>query len=142
MIRLATIEDLNEVIEVVRRNMKDIGYFINQGIIIESIKSKRLLICIDNKIVGICIFNIRKKDSKFIIYDIITDKPYRGKGYGKELINYIKSNFKNDIQLKCPVDSISNIFYEKCNFKLFGTEKGKHRELNVWTYEQGNQIRL
>lgn len=142
MIKFATIEDLDNVIKLIQDNMKDIGYFISNVIISEAINSKRLLICIDNKIVGICIFNIRKKDNKFVIYDIIIDKSYRGKGYGKELINYIKNNFKNDIYLKCPKDSNSNMFYEKCNFKLLKIEKGKHRELNIWIYYQLNQIRL
>jgi len=101
-----------------------------------------MLICVDDKIVGICIFNIRKKDSKFVIYDIITNKESRGKGYGKEMIDYIKNTYSNDIYLKCPTDSDSNIFYKKCNFELIKVEPGKHRQLNVWIFYNNGQVRL
>jgi len=142
LIRLAVMEELDEIKNLIQSNMKDIGYFINKGIISEAIKSNRMLICVDDKIVGICIFNIRKKDSKFVIYDIITNKESRGKGYGKEMIDYIKNTYSNDIYLKCPTDSDSNIFYKKCNFELIKVEPGKHRQLNVWIFYNNGQVRL
>jgi len=135
-------EELDEIKTLIQSNMKDIGYFINKGIISEAIKSNRMLVCVDNKIVGICIFNIRKKDNKFVIYDIITNKESRGKGYGKEMIDYIKNTYSNDIYLKCPTDSDSNIFYKKCNFELIKVEPGKHRQLNVWIFYNNRQVRL
>jgi len=142
LIRLAVMEELDEIKNLIQSNMKDIGYFINKGIISEAIKSNRMLVCVDNKIVGICIFNIRKKDNKFVIYDIITNKESRGKGYGKEMIDYIKNTYSNDIYLKCPTDSDSNIFYKKCNFELIKVEPGKHRQLNVWIFYNNGQVRL
>ena len=76
---------------------------------------------IENKI----IHNISKVAH---IEDIVTDSKFRGKGYGKMMIEYLIEKAKEHqvykIILNCSDDNIK--FYEKCGFELKSNEMAKY----------------
>ena len=84
---------------------------------------KTFLMIVDNNIVGTGSIIIEKKISRDFrnvghIEDIVIDKKYRGKGYGKEiilyLVNYCKENNCYKIILNC--EEKNKKFYEKSGF--------------------------
>ena len=76
---------------------------------------------IENKI----IHNISKVAH---IEDIVTDSKFRGKGYGKIMIEYLIEKAKEHqvykIILNCSDDNIK--FYEKCGFELKSNQMAKY----------------
>ena len=89
----------------------------------ETVYKKTFLIIVDNNIVGTGSVIIEKKISRNFknvghIEDIVIDKKYRGKGYGKELILYLKQFCLNNncykIILNC--EEKNKKFYEKNGF--------------------------
>jgi glucosamine-phosphate N-acetyltransferase len=76
---------------------------------------------IENKI----IHNISKVAH---IEDIVTDNKFRGKGYGKMMIEYLIEKAKEHqvykIILNCSDDNIK--FYEKCGFELKSNQMAKY----------------
>jgi len=84
---------------------------------------KTFMMVIDNNIVGTGSIIIERKISRDFknvghIEDIVIDKKYRGKGYGKELIlyliNFCKENNCYKIILNC--EEKNKKFYEKSGF--------------------------
>lgn len=91
--------------------------------LIETRYKKTFLMIVDNNIVGTGSIIIEKKISRDFrnvghIEDIVIDKKYRGKGYGKEiilyLVNYCKENNCYKIILNC--EEKNKKFYEKSGF--------------------------
>jgi len=62
------------------------------------------------------------------IEDIVTDNKFRGKGYGKMMIEYLIEKAKEHqvykIILNCSDDNIK--FYEKCGFELKSNQMAKY----------------
>ena len=84
---------------------------------------KTFMMIVDNKIVGTGSVIIEKKISRNFksvghIEDIVIDFNYRGNGYGKELISYLKNYCEKNncykVILNC--DTKNKIFYEKNGF--------------------------
>ena len=64
----------------------------------------------------------RKKsiyDGKYVteIVDLYVKPEYRSKGYGKELIDFIKNKFNRRIELSCFYNAPANEFYKKIGLK-------------------------
>ncbi len=89
--------------------------FVPKPLIQEEAIKGRVLYIEEDKIASACIFSLRK-DKIIVIYDIVTDKEYRGKGHAKEIIKFLSRNHL--VELKCPIDNQSNEFYKKIGFKL------------------------
>lgn len=84
---------------------------------------KTFMMIINNNIVGTGSIIIEKKISRNFksvshIEDVVIDKKYRGKGYGKKLIEFFKEYSKKNncykIILNCELKN--KIFYEKNDF--------------------------
>lgn len=112
--------------------------FVPKPLIREEAIKGRVLYIEEDKIASACIFSLRK-DKIIVIYDIVTDKEYRGKGHAKEIIKFLSRNHL--VELKCPIDNQSNEFYKKIGFKLKQTVKGRKRDLNIWVgYKIGDKV--
>lgn len=130
-IRLATNEDIDLISKIANKNSKELG-FVMKVALRESVLRESLIVCeYYDEVVGFCHFR-KRKDGITIIYELCIKKEFRGKGLGKMLIDFLPT----PIILKCPIDNLSNKFYEHNNFILLRTEKGKKRELNVWKKEK------
>lgn len=84
---------------------------------------------IEEKIVGFCALHIFSKQLAEI-RSIIIDKNYRGKGIGKNLVNYLINEGK-----KLGVESIFALTYEREFFQKIGfeeIEKDKLPEQKIW----------
>ena len=123
-VRLANLEDINRIKLLADKHRKELGFIIRSALV-ESVNHNRLLI--EDYSGAFCHFR-KRKDNVTVIYEICVPMQFRNMGIGKLFI----SNLKNPIQLKCPVDNESNLFYNKLGFVLIGKETGKKRELNVW----------
>lgn len=123
-IRYAKISDIDRIKIIADKNKKYIGFII-KGALVDSINFDRLLI--EDCSGSFCHFR-KRRDGVTVIYEICVPQEFNGMGIGRMLINALST----PIQLKCPVDNVSNGFYEHIGFCLIGKEQGKKRELNVW----------
>ncbi len=122
-------EKIDYIYKLLNKYTNEVGFVIKPFIREQAKKKFILYIEKDDKIVSVCNFNVRK-DKILVIYEIVTDVEFRGKGYAKEIIKFLSKN--HIIELKCPIDNKSNEFYKKIGFRLKETIKGKKRDLNVW----------
>lgn len=98
----------------------------------EALLKNEVLKVIDNNVlVGFCNFHKLKDDSQVTVYEICVDESARGKGYGKEMVQYLYDKFKIPIVAKCVKDSTAEAFWKKVGI-LKRYEKGKKRELAVY----------
>ncbi|MFA5996942.1 MAG: GNAT family N-acetyltransferase [Candidatus Paceibacterota bacterium] len=95
----------------------------------ESIQSGELFVACkdDGEVVGFVRWHHRR-DEWNTVYDICVRGDFRYEGIGKLLL----SRISKPIQLKCPVDNASNLFYEHIGFSLISKEQGRKRMLNLW----------
>lgn len=109
----------------------DVIGFVPVAVLRESAKKKTLLLLEKNdNIVGFCNFTIRKRDNVGVIYEIFILPFLRKKGYGLQIIKKILEKC-DEIQLKCPINLISNNFYNKIGKKI-DVQKGKKIDLNIY----------
>lgn len=131
MVRLATLEDIDEIKKIADKHTKEIGFVLRPSLE-EHCKNGTLLVYeIDGMIAGFVNYHHRK-DKINTIYEICVSDNFRHRGIGKLLIDKVP----RPIRLKCPVDNESNKFYIYIGAKLIETVPGKKRDLNV--YEIGD----
>lgn len=73
----------------------------------------------DDGVKGICVIT-DEGNGILEIKNISTDPAYQGKGYGKQLIQFIKDTYKNKydiLQVGTGDSPLTVPFYEKCGFK-------------------------
>lgn len=107
-----------------------IGQVFTKALIKQTQKRQLLGVFEDGKLVGVCDFN-RKRTGETVIYEIVVDKEYRRRGYGREMIKRLIDEGRV-VVLKCPEELEANNFYKKIGGRLLRQEKGKKRRLNVW----------
>ena len=92
---------------------------------------KSFFVIQDGKIIAYCINCI--KEGVCYIHRLVVDQRIRKKGLGSIMINYIKSELKEDkIALKVNVNNIFAInFYFKMNFKIISIEKEYYSMIKV-----------
>jgi ribosomal protein S18 acetylase RimI-like enzyme len=92
---------------------------------------KSFFVIQDGKIIAYCINSI--KEGVCYIHRLVVDQRIRKKGLGSIMINYIKSELKEDkIALKVNVNNIFAInFYFKMNFKIISIEKEYYSMIKV-----------
>lgn len=126
-IRLADIDDIDEIKKIADQNKKEIG-FILWPIMTASAKANELFVAFcQNQVAGFIRWH-KRKDGWSTVYEICVDEKFRKIGIGKKLL----SRIPKPIRLKCPIDNESNTFYKRLGFTLTGQEPGKKRKLNVW----------
>jgi ribosomal-protein-alanine N-acetyltransferase len=87
---------------------------------------------LDNILIGFIHINILYENMDII--NIIIDKEYRNKGYGKELLDYVISSNKdiNSIMLEVRESNNNAIdFYKKNNFKIINVRKNYYGNENA-----------
>lgn len=100
---------------------------------------------IDNKVVGFIRYGLNRKnyDNTYAeVYALYIDSFYQRKGIGKELINYVFNELKNNykyVLISTLQDNNANIFYKKIGGKLIGTcdfvlENNKYIE-NIYKFD-------
>jgi len=123
-VRLANLEDIDRIKLLADKHRKELGFIIRSALV-DSVNHNRLLV--EDCSGAFCNFR-KRKDNVTVIYEICVPAEFRNMGIGKLFI----ANIEKPIQLKCPVDNESNLFYNKLGFVLIRKETGKKRELNVW----------
>jgi len=137
-IRLAEHKDIIAVKKIADENRSSLG-FILRSTIEKQIENRELLVCEhNNEVVGFISFHSRL-DGWVTIYDLCIEKLYRGKGFGKKLVEIVEEQAYKEgqigIRLKCPIDLPANDFYAHIGFKKVNVEKGKKRSINIWEKE-------
>lgn len=127
MVRLATLDDIDAIKNIADKHTREIRFVLRPALIEHCKKETLLVAVIDNSIVGFCNYH-RRKDNINTIYEICVDDNHRNKGIARNLINEVPK----PIQLKCPVDNESNIFYQKIGACMVDTLPGKKRDLNLY----------
>ena len=100
---------------------------------------------IDNKVVGFIRYGLNRKnyDNTYAeVYALYIDSFYQRKGIGKELINYVFNELKNNykyVLISTLKDNNANIFYQKIGGKYIGTcnfilEDNKYIE-NIYKFD-------
>jgi len=106
----------------------------------EIIEQRRGMVAIEeNRVIGFVIYRHRKTDLQTTLSEICVQGNYRNQSIGKQLIDSLIQDCidrsREYIQLKCPIDLPANDFYKELGFKLFATEVGKRRKINVWRFD-------
>lgn len=135
MIKLAKIEDLETILKLYNQNSKALGrYFKND--IIQAINDNQWFINIENeKIVGFCSYEIKKRLQRIVITDLCVDKDYRNKHIATNLINAIYENTKHlklPYYIECLEGLENNTFYPKIGGKLEHVKQ--HETYNVLVF--------
>ncbi len=124
MIRLASLGDIDRIKQVAQRYVKEIGFILRPALE-EAVRREELLY--DPSSGAFCHFH-RRRDGVTTLYEICVPDEARGRGLARQMIDMLLV----PIQLKCPVDNVSNGFYEHLGFELVEVVQGKKRDLNVW----------
>jgi ribosomal protein S18 acetylase RimI-like enzyme len=79
-----------------------------------------------------------RHDAQTTLYEICVHESFRGYGVGQAMLKALLTEAaiqgKEYVRLKAPTDIAANNFYKIFGFTLVGTEGGKKRSLNVWSY--------
>lgn len=139
MISRASHQDIDGIKILADTNRSELGFILRVQIQ-EAVDQDRILVSIvESKLIGFVIYRHRKRDLQTTLAEICVSQDYRGRGFGKELIDALMQECFNMsrsfIQLKCPVGLPANTFYEKLGFLHVSTEPGKSRKLNVWRFQ-------
>lgn len=95
------------------------------------IKSSHILFArVDDKIAAACLFNRRKKDDMYIIYDIAVHPEFRGRRLGQTIVEYLFA--RGNIMLKCKDDNDACNWYQAQGFRLISKEPSKKSTLCVF----------
>jgi len=130
-VRWATLKDLDRIYSLAQEHTKELGY-ISRPVIERAIRERECIVVdISSNIVGFAKFH-KTRQRITTLYSICVSKDYRGKGFGKAMIQFLQEHNHRNIQLKCPTDNESNNFYKHLGFKLYATVPGKKRSLNIW----------
>lgn len=140
-IRYALETDFDYIYKLSGKNSNLLG-FIHPMEIREAIKNKKIIIaCDDEKSCGFCIFNPLKTNSNLLtVQAICVDTEYRGKGIGKNIINFLIDTYGRNIKATCVKDSDSEKFWSKIACK-YEELPGKKRPICRYIIEiQKNRL--
>lgn len=128
-IRKATNADIGGILSISRQYPRELD-FVRRVSLEDSLGRNSLLVAdyFDTPCVGFVNYRTRR-DGWSVIYEIATHKNFLRKGVGSFLLNAVPF----PVKLKCPVDNESNKFYAQEGMTLENTERGRKRELNVWS---------
>lgn len=146
ILKNSNIDERDSIIELIFKHMKEERTFNSNLRFVDNLDEsthedlsrwlkgiKCLYIKENTKIIGYCC--IKRIDTECtVISDLYIDKSYRGKGYGKVFIDYIKTIYKNDkIILSVISDNINGIeFYKRMGFKSTGiVKKTDHNKVTL-----------
>lgn len=131
MIRDYTIEDINKINEL-GKDLKDTFDIStlndNENIIVYTL---------NNQVIAFLEYSILYETID--ILNIVVDKPYRKKGIGKSLLDYLITNNKeiNHLMLEVRETNINAInFYEKNDFKVIRTIKNYYDSEDGYAMER------
>lgn len=130
MIRKATTKDVNEMVRIFREGYSKEPYNevwskkIATKRIKEDMKTEEVFVLEeDNKIKGLIILTsyLWWSGLRGFIHEIVVDKKNRGKGYGKQLMDFAEKHFKKmgakEMQLMASPKADAYQIYKKLNYK-------------------------
>lgn len=128
-ITLATKQDISKIVEIHKKCISETNAkvydeniinnwlnLINEDNVLSQFENTTwLVIKEDNIIVGFAQYDLEDMD----LYQIQIDPNYQGKGYGKELYNYIEEDFRKNNKSKILLNATLNAvpFYKNLGFK-------------------------
>lgn len=153
-IRKATINDVNDIMLIIRQAQQFLAEsnidqwqnnYPNEDSIKEDIKNSKAYVCVDNDIVGYFALSISDEktydvidgkwlsnDEYVVLHRLAIANSYKGKGYGKIIIDYVKDLAKSD-----DIQSIKIDTHEKnANMRRF-LEKNEFIYCGIITLEYG-----
>lgn len=126
-IRYGVERDMDEIDRIARQYPQEVG-FVRKAALRESMRRLEIYVAFhEGTIVGFVNWH-KRKDGWRTIYEIAVHRDWRGRGVGKALMRAVGI----PVRLKCPVDNVSNRFYEGLGMNLVRVEDGRVRRLNVW----------
>lgn len=76
---------------------------------------------IDKIIIGFCVCEKRESKKEIYLSELWIDEKYHGKGYGKQIMNFIENKYKSKfktITLVADKNANASKFYEKLGYKV------------------------
>ena len=125
-IRIARLEDLDDLKRIADANRKDLGFVIRSALL-AGIERNEIHCVHDDCVVGFVHWHLRR-DGWSTIYEIATST--RRQGLGRMLLNSVP----RPLQLKCPEGAMANGFYRRMQGTLVATVDGRKRRLNIWQW--------
>ena len=127
-IRLATIDDLVAIRNIIQQCRIELGY-VRYPALRRAIELSEVYVNETNNrdIIGFCEWH-RRRDGYHIIYSIAVDNKWRRCGMGKHLFEAVP----HPKRLKCPTELEANDFYARMGMVKIAVEDGNKRALNVW----------
>ena len=133
--RLGTENDLIDIKKITNKLRNELGFVMNVALKDAILHDELLVAELDNKVIGFIHFH-KRKDGWNTIHELGVLPDYQKLGIGKKLFNMIPK----PVRLKTTVDNLTaNAFYKYQGMENIGREKGKKRELNIWTKESVNE---
>lgn len=135
LIRYATTVDIDDCQRIARQHA-DMLPFVRRDSLQRGVDKRELFVAeCDGLVIGFCSWHARK-DGWSKVYDLAVERKSQGYGVGRMLLHAAPC----PVTLKCTVDNPANAFYLSAGFRQVGTEKGLHRDLNVYQMRVLNVI--
>ena len=134
MIRQGNIDDLEQILKLYNKNGKSLGRYFKQDVI-DSLNDGYWYVKVnDDKIIGFCSYEIKKRLKKIVITDLCVDEKYRKQHIATNLINVIHAktqDMKLPYYAECLEGLENNAFY----YKIATLESiKKHETYNILVF--------
>lgn len=136
MIRLATMQDLENVLKLYNQNGKCLGRYFKADIIQAITDNQWYVDCENDKIVAFCSYEIKTRLKKIVITDLCVDKDYRNQHRAVNLINVIHKDTEHlglPYFIECLKGLENNTFYPKIGGVLVETKV--HEKYSVLVFQ-------
>jgi GNAT superfamily N-acetyltransferase len=138
-IRPACCDDLDAIKHIADANRDSLGFVVRAALAEHILREWLYVAFADGLLVGFANFRPRR-DGWTIIYEICVTEPSRRKGIGCRLLSTVYAadiqHGRLGLQLKCPVDSPANAFYDTMGLQRIGEAQGKRRNLVIWQWKR------
>jgi len=135
LMRPADVGDVGVCSRLTQAHRHELG-FTTRSMLLSSIAHRSLAVAVlDGEVVGLVRFNVRKRDSVTVIYELVVGVKRRGVGSALVawLAEYGRGLGSPRITLRCPEGLAANDFYAAVGFQHDAIEEGRKRRLWVWS---------
>ncbi len=135
LVRPAQLVDLPSIKALADAHRHELGFVLLPSLLEQIERGEMIIAEQDEALVGFVDYHLRR-DRQVTLYHIVVAPMARRQGVGRALMAALEAIGRDAdclrIALKCPVDLVSNRFYERYGFALHDTLDGRKRPLNLW----------
>jgi GNAT superfamily N-acetyltransferase len=136
LVRPAQLVDLPFIKALADAHRHELGFVLLPSLREQIERGEMIIAKQDKALVGFVDYH-RRRDGQVTLYHIVVAPTSRRQGVGRSLLAALEAVGRDTgcfrIALKCPIDLVSNHFYEHYGFVLNSTIEGRKRPLNLWT---------